>query len=733
MLLLPALFLYLHFQPVFACPECYLFEDLGDGLKNYFTLAYYVEYDHGWWFSGMNYPYGEHIFYTDNQPILAIALRWIDQHVTDMHGHVVGTLNMLLLLGLYTGILLTYALLRRWGVGAWWALLAAVFTILLSPQLWRLHGHFGLAWMWFLPAFFLLLDKALRGPGHRWAWASLTGLALIGMSLSHLYFLLLCGFSGMIWIASYGWMVRRSTARRRRLLPALLLGIFAPALFLAGLRKATDPVEDRPASPWGIDAHTVDIGTTCFPFFPPFDAVWTNILGREKPISERVAYIGLIGMLLLPALLTFMWRRSPDDRRDDTVTFVRAGMVTAVICWLMAAGVFYQNGFSFLWELIPLLKQFRGLGRFGIPFTFLYMTAMAFFLWQVFAQLRYRGMVRHGAYALGAISLVWGFEAWMHFRDVRAPMFHENTWMSVKPDHYMPILQSAGYRPADFQAILQFPIVAIGNETMGVARGFWTQREVFHASMETGLPEVTYAMSRTSVSQGMDLVELISPPYWQKRRAEKFNDKPLLLVCEEEFVLPAERMWIDQAAKIGTYQSITLYSLPSSVFKSIVNPPADLRERPLRNGWQDDFDSTPCDTVMSGRGARVIRNAPELIWTVIDTADAERPSTVSFWAHVDHLDGHVPVPRLKETNPDGQVTHDSGLHREKIDWSAAIGEWIEVRFPFTFKGRGYRYELFIDNNGPVIDNLLIQPVSDTTVILRDKILFFNNLPLPHAR
>jgi len=727
-LLLPALLVYLNFQKIFACPECFLYEDLGDGLKNYYTLAWYVDHDQGWWFSGMNYPYGEHVLYTDNQPVLALFLGWIDRHVTDMHGHVVGTLNILLLVGLYAGILLTYALLRRWSVGRWWALFSATAIILLSPQLWRFHGHFGLAWMCFFPGFFLLLDKTVRGPGKTWAWGLATGAAVVAMSLSHLYFLILCGFSGAVWIAAYAWFSRREKENRRPLWLAGFLAVLLPALMLLTLRRVTDPVTDRPIEPWGIDAHIVEVGTTFFPFFPPFDKVWTEILGREKPINERIAYFGLVGLLMLPAIIAFLFRRPPEESSDNR-TYIRAGVLTAVLCWLMAAGIFYQNGFQWVWDLIPPLKQFRGLGRFGMPFTFLYLSAMSYLLWQLYQLLRQRAMHTVGAYLLSAIALVWGFESWMQFRAVRAPLFHANNWMSVRPDNYIPLLDAAGLKPDDFQAILEFPIVAIGNETMGVARGFWTQREVFHASMETGLPQVTYAMSRTSVSQGMDLVELISPPYWPKRRAEKFNDKPLLLVCEEEFVLPCERYWIDQATRIGSYQSITLYSLPVSVFRHWEDPTAGLSISLAGDYWNETFDSLPCDSAMSGEGAMVIRSAPQLAWTLIDTATTERPMEVSFWSRVDNLHGHVPVPRMKETNPEGQVTLNAGLHREHIDWSAAVGNWIEVRFPFTFKGQGHRYDLFIDDNGPVIDNLLIRPAADTIVLERDGVRFFNNLPV----
>src|SRR3954462_14259386 len=44
----------------------------GDGAKNNFTYLYQSQWGHGYWFDGMNYPYGEHIVYTDGQPLLSV-------------------------------------------------------------------------------------------------------------------------------------------------------------------------------------------------------------------------------------------------------------------------------------------------------------------------------------------------------------------------------------------------------------------------------------------------------------------------------------------------------------------------------------------------------------------------------------------------------------------------------------------------------------------------------------
>src|SRR5258708_5825721 len=48
----------------------------GDGGKNMFAYLYHILYDKGLWFSGMNYPYGEHILYVDGQPLLSVTLSY---------------------------------------------------------------------------------------------------------------------------------------------------------------------------------------------------------------------------------------------------------------------------------------------------------------------------------------------------------------------------------------------------------------------------------------------------------------------------------------------------------------------------------------------------------------------------------------------------------------------------------------------------------------------------------
>ena len=54
----------------------------GDGTKNLYTFLYHILYEKGTWFHGMNYPYGEHLVFTDAQPLFSIPLSYLN---TSLH------------------------------------------------------------------------------------------------------------------------------------------------------------------------------------------------------------------------------------------------------------------------------------------------------------------------------------------------------------------------------------------------------------------------------------------------------------------------------------------------------------------------------------------------------------------------------------------------------------------------------------------------------------------------
>jgi len=141
-------------------PNAFLFGESPDGFKNYMTTSWHVRHDSSYvHYGGMNYPYGEHVLFTDNQPILSAAMQWWNWHVEDIAGRTVGIVNMIQFLSLLFGAGVLFLLLHRLHLPVWYAGLAALGILFLSPQYIRFDGHFGLSHTWVFPLLLLLLYR----------------------------------------------------------------------------------------------------------------------------------------------------------------------------------------------------------------------------------------------------------------------------------------------------------------------------------------------------------------------------------------------------------------------------------------------------------------------------------------------------------------------------------------------------------------------------------------------
>ena len=86
--------LFYFYHEVLLSPNSYLFSATGDGIKNYYTYLYHAKFDNEFHhFSGMNYPYYEHIVYTDAHPLFSYLIG-----LFGLANYAVGILNLLMLL-----------------------------------------------------------------------------------------------------------------------------------------------------------------------------------------------------------------------------------------------------------------------------------------------------------------------------------------------------------------------------------------------------------------------------------------------------------------------------------------------------------------------------------------------------------------------------------------------------------------------------------------------------------
>lgn len=149
------LFVYfsIYYTPLIFNPNSYLLASDADGLKNYYTYAYYIQNDSSFVNThAVNYPYGEHFAYTDSQPALSILLKGLKTIFPFIGQYSIGILNFLLFLSVLIAFVIIFFIFVQYKLNKWFATFAAVGIILLSPQFYRLYGHYSLFYLWFVPA-----------------------------------------------------------------------------------------------------------------------------------------------------------------------------------------------------------------------------------------------------------------------------------------------------------------------------------------------------------------------------------------------------------------------------------------------------------------------------------------------------------------------------------------------------------------------------------------------------
>ena len=290
--ILALLVILFFFGNILRNPNQTYFAPGGDGFKSYYGAIYHLECDSTYFkFEGMNYPYGESVFFTDNQPLLANTVKWISNNMVDIRENIVGIINLSMIFSVLIAAIFLFLLFNELAVCWWFASLASVGICMLSPQIGRMAGHFSLSHLFWIPAMLYLIIRFSKKPG----WGLSAIIALVGFLAAsmQLYFI---GFYGLLltfyWLFAKNWF-RESWIARRNSLLHWFLQIGVPFILLEILMISTDPMTDRTSHPYGFLtylAHPVSVllpGGTPYSFVPKYIRVFNHI------DWEAYAFIGI--------------------------------------------------------------------------------------------------------------------------------------------------------------------------------------------------------------------------------------------------------------------------------------------------------------------------------------------------------------------------------------------------------------------------------------------------------
>lgn len=730
--LVAAVLMVVFFPGVIRHPDNYFFLDAGDGIEAYFATTYNVLYDKGLHFSGMNYPFGEHVNYPNLQPLLSLGLRQLTNLGVPLTAPaIVGITNLVALLGLALTPVVLYAILRRTRLPVWYSVVLAIIIGFLSPQIDRLGGHMSLSYPCFVPFIWYCLIRIQEAP-LRWRWYVILAVSSLLMAGTSVYFLACASFFALAHALVLSWQLRRPWPVLWRLALTALL----PLLAFRSWLWLTDPIADRPENPYGFLEYLASPTSVFTPILSPGRELWQALFHTEPANSEGWSYVGLVaGAVAVVGLVRVAGhlarRRWGRVLRPVLPLHLQSGLWAAVLLLLLAFGwPFKFAAFEWLLAYVGPLKQFRALGRFAWPFFYVFSTYAAYYLYQLWRYLRQHGVPRFATSWLAALLLLWAGESFLQIH-AKAKEIAGRTgavdFMTAEKDAAFRELSWSNRQVSDFQAILPLPYFSIGTDKIDISgseRGIY---EAFRLSMVSGLPLVATHMTRSSVGQILSNLQLLSSPLVAKNLASHFpSRKPLLLLVMNDALTPAEQRLVGLARKLATTPDLSLYELPLDSLAATTVPAARARATSLLPTLAAQPGGVRTSTGL-GAIVQAYGQSPDQRGRLGAGAFYEPKSTFSTL-----YDGPLPTPadtgryeaavwRYGKTaygygNMQVSLYDASGqmLDHQVADARQAMevqDDWVRVAVPFRRTPQATRMVVLYDNRDLLADDLLIRPLN----------------------
>ena len=733
MVFMVVLLLWPRFGAVMQHPNGYLFADRGDALKNYFVFAYYLKHDSGLTFSGLNYPYGENLLFTDSHPLYALLLNWIDDNIIEVSAYPVAIINLSILLGFILGAVFLYLIQKEFGLPSIYAALVSLCILFLSPQIHRLQGHLSLSYVFVIPYYWWVMIKASQ-KNSSVGWYILMGISAFIFTGIHAYYGGILASFTLAFVLMQWFAADRSDFWRKHI--GFIIAGTLPLILFFIWSKITDEVSDRPISPYGFYVYHANLASI---FLPHHDAISQVV---REVIAPRINWEGRAFIGTIPAVMVFTYLVN--------ILFTRRAFLRMKRFkpWVPAAGVVllfsmcipFEWGLQFITDLVKPLKQFRALGRFSWVFYYVIGVTTAYYLYQLYAWLKERAGHLAAVITVAVALLIWGFDAAAFYLGHSKKVWPQNHTLSNNSDAYLKELRDRRIDPNDFQAIMSLPLVSIRTDKMVFNRDFSGYEASMQCAFHTGLPIIQSSASRPSLSQSYSNIQLISDPRIEKVRTRDFKDtKPLLLITgNASSFTDGESSLIASAEKLYAGPDATYWKLPLTAFA--VDDKRTFSTASLQ--LQDDFVRMYHDTsdlvyyqgfhelestaTFRSPGAKYAHRGPLNVFSgEIEHADSQ-VIEISFWLYIDPSYDGMPVLFYKHG------VDQTAAQTERIDIRTIpdlVGDWVLVRIHAS---EDTWHNLTLQGRDITVDELLIRPLDrEVQVIYADQEVSINNFPIGH--
>ncbi|MDX1348999.1 MAG: hypothetical protein R3279_02065 [Putridiphycobacter sp.] len=731
--------LFLFYHQVLWHLNSYVFAPNGDGIKNYYTYMFQAKYGESFWdFKGMNYPFYEHIVFTDAHPLLA----WIVGRL-GLADYGVGILNGLMIFSFPIAAVIIQRILNHYQVSSVWAFFSALSICFLSPQIFRLTGHLSLSYVFAIPLMWYLILKTQQTS--QMVWPIFIFITLFVFFFTHPYLGLILAVFGLFYALVF-WFFDKRTWK------ALLLKIAVPIFAAIGIFQAlvlfTDSHTDRMKNPSGFFDMYAKWNSLLVPHHGPMNKV-KHALSWRMSTWETWTYLGLFVIITMLFIIGYYFknRRSIDLKSVVNTPIGKMYIVGHLVLLFSFCFPLKYDFLRWIVEVLGPLQQFRVLGRFAWVYFYVASILAIVVLNQIMLKSE-KKRAFHIFFTLGILFSVFEF-APAHIGVAKAISKEKNPFIfeNLKEDEKDIVSWT---KQQNYDAVLFLPFTHLSSENIFIAGSEKANYHSFILSYHAQLPLLNTVSSRTSVTEAIAFHNLFSPEFIEKTFQNNLPKNANIMLVKDRSLLNDNELRMTYSSE-GIYENdeFNVYAFSfdnwnNPLYFNHVLALNRKAKQPIGAGWKADtnhitfvyesFDEIAERNSFSGPGAL----AGQKDGFHVLKKDIVLPVgryVASFWYNfrIDRADQEAVVEQKFKSGRGEWVAKNDIRQSNHI-----IGEWLFVEIPFEVSDSVESSTIILSGNRSkkwfIVDELLIRKEGESPVF-KDEIragepyLIYNNYRL----
>lgn len=730
-LLCSALISSLYFKGLFLDPANHATTYGGDGLTIHYNLQYHATYGDGAHLDAQYYPHGETIFMTAAQGFLAVVLAKLRYIFPDIGNHAVAISNILNYGSNIISVILLFLCLIKLKVRPGLSVIFALLITFLAPQIYRQTcGHYSLSYSFLIPAIIYYLLQ--RRYDKKFIFFSiLIAVMLVCLGLNDPY-LLAIGGSLMLGSAFTGMALYKFKKNIDfKILFAWALVATLSLVLTMGILESLDSVSDRSQVQFGFFVNISSLKGLLYPHH-----TWLSTLiskGFHSPPNsfESHCYLGFIPILTMLFSLILMFtkkRKITTAVFDDSNLFFILGGGLLVLIFSFSFPFCLAKDFSS--EYLSKILQFRAPGRFSWVFYYCLSVTVVRFISLIYDHMHSGGKKLLAYLSLSLIVLFWSYEihefiSWRTQGNINHNAFSEEKLKDVRR-----VSEELELNKENYHGLFLLPTEHGWTDKVYHGGSWRSNYEGYRYSVATGLPLINGKLSRMSVGNALESMQLVSHPLIPKSYLDQLDPSRdiLILKAKEEELSIGETWFVNQGQEIYSDKDLSLHKVS---IETLADNGMQLREtaRTL-----DSIASLPIvyehyeenqEIAFAGKGSRTVEANASIFSIPISTKYNLKNLNLSFWYYVDISNEGGPFFFLRCKDENGNILKD------KKYWALDILDtdkgWLRAEMEMLIpEGTS---ELILDTeykSSLDIDELLLKEAGKDIYFNLNEELFFNN-------